>query len=64
MPAASASKDVESKVSSVTITAVPILSQQDNIILTATAVKDSTPDTKSSRGVPGWRKGQVLRLSE
>lgn len=32
--------------------------------MTATAVKDETPDTKSSRGVPGWRKGQVLRLSE
>eukprot|EP00347_Sterkiella_histriomuscorum_P008919 403343241 len=64
VPAGSASKDEENRVSSVTLTASPILSQQDNIILTATAVKDETPNTKSSRGVPGWRKGQVLRLSE
>ena len=40
VPAASSSKDEESRVTSVTITAAPILSQLDNIILTATAVKD------------------------
>jgi hypothetical protein len=35
VPAASATKDEFNRVNSVTITAVPLLNQQDNIILTA-----------------------------
>ncbi|CDW91451.1 UNKNOWN [Stylonychia lemnae] len=64
VPAASAAKDADNRVNSVTLAVQPLLQQSDNIILTATALKDGTATSKSFRGVPGWKKGQVLRLSE
>lgn len=64
IPSNSTIKDEQQKIKSVTITAAPLLPGVDNILLAASTREDVTPSSASIKGVPGWKKGQTLRLSD
>ena len=64
IPANSGTRDQQNRVTSVTIGAAPVLPQSDNILLAASTQANVIPTSASRKGVPGWRKGQTLRLSE
>src|SRR5690606_35516097 len=60
----STSKDEDYKVNSVVIGVAPLLPNTEDIILAASTKQDVAPSSASRKGVPGWRKGKTLRLSE
>ena len=64
IPSNAGVKDVESQIKAVTITAAPFLPTAENILLSASTKPDVIPTSASRKGVPGWRKGQTLRLSD
>jgi hypothetical protein len=46
------------------ITALPVSSKNEKIVIAASVKKDVTPNSSTRRSVPGWRMGQTLRLSD
>ncbi|CDW74582.1 UNKNOWN [Stylonychia lemnae] len=60
----STSKDSEYKLNQVDIRAAPLVEKHDKIVLLASIKSDVTPNAQTKRGIPAWRKGQTLRLSD
>jgi len=54
----------EQKLNSVTITAAPFKGGTHDILLSVSAVPNEMPTSGSIKGVPGWKKGQVVRLEQ